>query len=214
MKLSFSNRLFTFIAVVFVAASCSVPTEDTAQAISQDELPETLQNVAPPTTTTTIARANEPFTYFVLQQRAELETRFVVAVSRAVEIGANPATKLAPMFSDDFVTPEEDDAGLLNQMPGFGLDAIDVNGGIATVRLNIESETGVGQDLLSDIAAQLVWTLIGVDNIEEILIEINGDLTPLPTDEGDVSVPVTKDQYPTYERDFEPADIDESADDS
>jgi len=194
------RRLLVAAALIFLAASCSVPTEDTAQVISDDDLPETLRRDASPTTTTTIARSNEPFTYYLLQQRAEQDSRFVVAVTRQIEINGTRAEQLAPLFGDDFVTPEEEEE-LVNPTAQLDLVAIDITRGVATVQVEIESLTDLQR--LGDVAAQLVWTLTELDEIDAILIEVNGELQPIPTQDGDVSVSVRKEDFPRYNRDFE-----------
>lgn len=211
------RRLF-IVALMLLTLGCAVPTEDSAQVIDQEELPDALRNSTTTTTTTLPAStATEPFEYYVLQSRAEQETRFVVAVSRPVGVGATTAEKLEPLFGDDFVTSEEDEEGLFNQISVFDLLAIDDanESGVATVKLEIESETEVERGALADVAAQLVWTLTELDGIEAILIEINGELTQLPTDdEGDVSESVTRENYRTYERDFVPPEtVEEPSDD-
>lgn len=194
------------LALLLFAAGCSVPTEGTAQVISQEELPVALQN-APTTTTTTIPNATEDFTYYLLQQRAEQEdSPFTVAVTRPVERGAPMTEKLAPLFSDDFVIPEEE-ADLINNVPAFDLVGVGTNeSDIATVQLTIDSPGELTRNTLRDIAAQLVWTLTELRSIEAILIEVNGALLPIPSGaegEGDVSEPVRRDNFPRYARDFE-----------
>jgi spore germination protein GerM len=197
------RRLLMIVALALLGVGCSVPTEDSAQVINQGDLPDSLQN-APATTTTTIARTNEPFDYYLLQQRAEQETRFVVAVSRPVEVGLGLAEKLAPMFGDDFVIPDEE-GDLINEAPGFDLIGIDRNeSGVATIHLEVESLADVDSGTLADVAAQLLWTLDQVPGIDAILIDVNGALQPILTlDGGDVAESVTKIDFPRYERDFE-----------
>lgn len=199
-----------FLMSCLVLASCSVPTDETAEVIPQENLPETLRRVAAPTTTTTLLTADAlDVTYYLLFQPEDQEQRKVRPVVRSLPTSTSLSERVELMFAEDFVAGSEDDE-LFNQVTQYLFVDVALNSSVATVILDfVDAENPPGDEGLRDAAAQLAWTLTDFASVDAILIEIAGELQGLPTDDGgNEDRPVTTDDYLLYAP--EPPDDSES----
>jgi spore germination protein GerM len=98
------------------------------------------------------------------------------------------------------------DESLLNKVSQYDVSGIEVRDGVATVFLLTLGEAP-NNPVLRDVAAQLVWTLTGADNVDRVLFNIDGELALIPTTNTDnttTNEPVTTDDY----QDYNPEDTD------
>ena len=205
------------------AAACSVPTDESAQVIEPETLPEALRPAASSTTTTTTPPPEaELETVFLLGPRPDSDQRSTVGVERALEPGATPEDILRTLFGRGgevpVVTEEEDALGYINTLDDFTLHSVDVDDdAVAVVDISLvdtvtgeASEETIGRDLLVDVAAQIVWTATEIDGIDRVLISRDGVGLSLPTrdasgDGGDAGAdePVGREDYERYDVGFE-----------
>lgn len=201
------RRLLLVIAVVLpLAASCSVPLDDDAQVIAQEELPERLQNTTTTTTTTTpVTPDTVDFAFYLLRDAADQERRFVVPIVRPVQGGLTFAETVGDLFAPDFKGPD-DPEDVFNLLDVFELDSITQTDGVATVSLTVPPEEQLPQGtVFVDTLAQLVWTLVtGFDRIDSVEITINDEPRAAPTAEGPSDDPVTLADYERYDESFVP----------
>lgn len=203
------RRLAAGLVFVFIVAACSVPTDQTAQVIAQEELPESLRRVTTTTTAAPLPTATIEVTYYLLFQPEDQSQRKVTPIVREIPDTRRLTSLLAPMFAEDFATGG-DATELINQLTRY--EFVEVrrpeDSPTATIVLRVDPENLPGDDGLADAAAQLVWTLTTFAGVDSILIEINDDLQGLPTDGGRTDRPVDRDDYRLYDPEFTPEPVD------
>lgn len=187
------------LMVGIAVGGCSLPTDDAAQLLPQEELAPSLQRVPTTSTTTTLPRV-EPrdFAYFLLANLADSEQLQVRQVlSEVAYISLFEAVE--PMEVEGFREAIGADESLLNKVSQYDIASIDVADGLATVFLLTLGEAP-DNPVLRDVAAQLVWTLTGDDSVDRVLFNIDGELALIPTTNADNTTdqPVTTDDYEAY----------------
>ncbi|MEQ8841257.1 MAG: GerMN domain-containing protein [Acidimicrobiales bacterium] len=176
------RRVAWVAALAVGAAACSLPTDDSAQIIDQEELSPSLQNVTTTITTTQPPAASRDFAYYLLANREGTDQRVVQQV--VVPITANsPFEAIDPMDTEGFRASIGADDTLLNTVTQYDIVNVTVDDGVATVFLETLEDVP-GDTALRDVAAQLVWTLTGEDGIEAMLINIDGLPKALSTTNG------------------------------
>ena len=194
-----------------VAAGCGLPTDETAQAIDPDELPESLRPGFTASTTTTIpAPLTEARTVFLLTNPQDIERTVVVEVKRQVDRNATLGDVLATLFGEATST-EESDAGYFNTLELFEILSATVADGVATVNIVHLSPEGEDQppsaDELRFAAAQLVFTASATEGVDGVRILLDGEEVSVPTSDADAepgSVLRTS-AYEQFQPDFAPA---------
>ena len=194
-----------------VAAGCGLPTDETAQAIDPDELPESLRPGFTASTTTTIpAPLTEARTVFLLTNPQDIERTIVVEVKRQVDRNATLGDVLATLFGEATST-EESDAGYFNTLELFEILNATVADGVATVNIVHLSPEGEDQppsaDELRFAAAQLVFTASATEGVDGVRILLDGEEVSVPTSDADAepgSVLRTS-AYEQFQPDFAPA---------
>lgn len=190
-------------ALLVLVASCGVPTDESAQIIEQDQLAVELQKATTTTTTTTTPVVAFDVDFYLLRQVADTEqNRVVVSVVIPQPDSNDFAELIAPMFDADFATSASELAGeeLTNSLAEYNLLDITVADGVATVFLDTEAEDPPDDPVLTDAAAQLVWTLSTTfRDLDSMLINFRGEPLPLPTDvTSGVTTSVTTADYELY----------------
>jgi hypothetical protein len=202
------RRLAAGLIFLLIVTACSVPTDQTAEVIAQEELPESLRRVTTTTTAAPLPTATIEVTYYLLFQPEDQSQRKVTPIVREIPDTRLLTSLLAPMFADDFATGG-DAAELINQLTRYEFVEVRRPDGspTATIVLRVDPENLPGDDGLADAAAQLVWTLTTFVGVDSILIEINDDLQGLPTDGGRTDRPVNRDDYRLYDPEFTPEPV-------
>ena len=204
-------RLAAVVMTAVVAAGCGLPTDETAQAIDPDELPESLRPGFTASTTTTIpAPLTEARTVFLLTNPQDIERTIVVEVKRQVDRNATLGDVLATLFGEATST-EESDAGYFNTLELFEILNATVADGVATVNIVHLSPEGEDQppsaDELRFAAAQLVFTASATEGVDGVRILLDGEEVSVPTSDADAepgSVLRTS-AYEQFQPDFAPA---------
>lgn len=194
------------VAGLMLGASCSVPTDESAQIIEQERLDEALRRVTTTTSSTTLPPVvTRDFAYYLLDD-PEDRPRQVRQVVAPVPVGASLLEIILPMAEEGF----RDSIGaedFINQVRAYAIEDLTVDDGIATVFLAADPDSLPRRTTLQDVAAQLVWTLTGEPGVDAILININGNPQELPTTDEDAGLttePVDTTSYDLYNPEREP----------
>ena len=182
-------RLAALALAAAAAYGCGLPTDDSAQAIDPDELPESLRPGFTASTTTTVpAPLTEARSVFLLTNPQDIERTVVVEVGRQVGRSATLADVLATLFGEATST-EESDAGYFNTLELFEILSATVIDGVATVDIVHLSSEGEDQppsaDELRFAAAQLVFTASATEGIDGVRILLDGEEVSIPTSDAD-----------------------------
>lgn len=181
--------LAALVLAAAVAGGCGLPTDENAQAIDPEELPETLRPGFTATTTTTVpAPLTEARSVYLLTNPQDIERTIVVEVERQVDRNATLADVLATLFGEA-TSPEESDAGYFNTLELFEILSARVNDGVATVdivHLSPEGEDSApSADELRFAAAQLVFTATATEGVDGVRILLDGIEVSVPTSDAD-----------------------------
>lgn len=186
-----------------ILGACSLPTDDSAQVINPDELPDGLRSDLTTTSTTIEPPSAIPIGIFLIDLADE--RKIVVEVIREVETTASLFDRLSLLFGDEVRTEADRELGYSNPVGEFTLTSAERNDDdVATIDIIAVDENGaevaVGGDVLRDAAAQLVYTATGFSAIRAVRILINGERVVLPTttDEGDTEDVVSPADYRRY----------------
>ena len=206
-----AGRLAALALAAAAAYGCGLPTDDSAQAIDPDELPESLRPGFTASATTTVpAPLTEARSVFLLTNPQDIERTIVVEVGRQVDRSATLADVLATLFGEATST-EESDAGYFNTLELFEILSATVTDGVATVDIVHLSPEGEDQppsaDELRFAAAQLVFTASATEGVDGIRILLDGEEVSIPTSDADAepgSVLRTS-AYEQFQPDFAPA---------
>ena len=198
------------LALASAAASgCGLPTDDTAQAIDPEELPESLRPGFTASATTTVpAPLTEGRTVFLLTNPQDIERTIVVAVERQVNRNATLGDVLATLFGEA-TSAEEQAAGYFNTLELFEILGATVMDGVATVDIVHLSPESVppSADELEFAAVQLVFTASATEGVDGVRILLDGEEVSVPTSDADAepgSVLRTS-AYEQFQPDFAPA---------
>jgi len=206
-----AHRLAAVMLAAAAASGCGLPTDESAQAIDPEELPESLRPGFTPSTTTTVpAPLTESRSVYLLTNPQDIERTIVVDVERQVDRSATLADVLATLFGEATST-EESDAGYFNTLELFEILSATVNDGVATIDIVHLSPEGEDQppsaDELRFAAAQLVFTASATEGIDGVRILLDGEEVSVPTSDADAepgSVLRTS-AYEQFQPDFAPA---------
>ena len=206
----FGCRLAALVLAAAAASGCGLPTDDTAEAIDPDELPESLRPGFTASTTTTVpAPLTEARTVFLLTNPQDIERTIVVEVERQVDRNATLGDLLATLFGEA-TAAEESDAGYFNTLELFEILSASVIDGVAIVNIVHLSPEGEDQppsaDELRFAAAQIVFTASATEGIDGVRILLDGQEVSVPTSDADAepgSVLRTS-AYEQFQPDFAP----------
>ena len=204
-------RLAALALAAAAAYGCGLPTDENAQAIDPDELPESLRPGFTASTTTTVpAPLTESRSVYLLTNPQDIERTIVVEVERQVGRSATLGDLLATLFGEA-TSAEESDAGYFNTLELFEILSATVTDGAATVNIVHLSPEGEDQppspDELRFAAAQLVFTAAATEGIDGVRILLDGQEVSVPTSDADAepgSVLRTS-AYEQFQPDFAPA---------
>ena len=199
------------ILAVAVASGCGLPTDEEAQAIDPEELPESLRPGFTASTTTTVpAPLTEARTVYLLTNPQDIERTIVVEVERQVNRNAPLGEVLATLFGEATLA-EESDAGYFNTLELFEILSATVLDGVATIDIVHLSPEGEDQppsaDELEFAAAQMVFTASAAEGVDGVRILLDGEEVSVPTSDADAepgSVLRTS-AYEQFQPDFAPA---------
>ena len=203
------SRLAALVLAAVAAAGCALPTDDAAEAIDPDELPESLRPGFTASATTTVAAPlNESRTVFLLTNPQDIERTVVVEVERQVDRNATLGDVLATLFGEA-ASIEESDAGYFNTLELFEILGATVIEGVATVDIVHLSPEDVppSADELEFAAAQLVFTAAATEGVDGVRILLDGQEVSVPTSDADAepgSVLRTS-AFEQFQPDFAPA---------
>ncbi len=203
-----TRRLFTgALAFLVVVAGCSLPTDESAQPINPEQLPDELRTDITTTTATTVPETPRTVSIQLFLLFASETDRAVVSfVEREIDTTATLLERLSLLFGD-LRTEEEVELGLFNPLSEFTLLSASVNdndvANIDVVVTDIDGEVIIPEnEVLRNAAAQLVYTTMGFDNIVAVRIRYNGERTVIPTSTGDTEDVLTTHDYNTYDPEF------------
>ena len=203
-----SAYLAALVLAAAAASGCGLPTDDTAQAIDPEELPESLRPGFTASTTTTVpAPLTESRAVFLLTNPQDIERTIVVEVERQVDRNATLADVLATLFGEA-TSADEQAAGYFNTLELFEILGATVMDGVATVDIVHLSPEGVppSADELEFAAAQVVFTAVATEGVDGIRILLDGEEVSIPTSDADAepgSVLRTS-AYEQFQPDFAP----------
>jgi len=197
------------LVVSLLATACSLPTDESAQLIDVNDLPDALRSDL--TTTTTTIEPPSAVTIGVFLIDLADERKIVIEVAREVEATASLFDQLSLLFGDEVRNEAERDLGYSNPLGEFTLtSAVRNENDVAIIDIIALDEAGnevaVDADVLRDAAAQLVYTAIGFSPTVAVRILINGERVVLPTtgEAGDTEGVLNKADYERYLPEFEP----------
>ncbi len=208
------SRAAALVAIALLAGACSVPTDDHAEVIDPERLPESLRTDGTTTTTSTVPTpVTQTVTVYLLTQLPESDRQVVAPVTREVPFGADLAGVLLPLFGEGSVSEEETANGLVSSLFEFELLEASVDpSGIATIDIVAVTPDGepVTEPLqvpLKPVAAQLVWSATEQADVDAVRLLINSEPVAVPTDRGDAEPgePLTRDDFQIFDPDFVPA---------
>ena len=215
------RRLLGGAVLVLAAAAsgCGLPTDQEAQAIDPEDLPESLRPGFTASTTTTVpAPLTESRTVYLLTNPQDIERTIVVGVERQVDRNSTLADVLATLFGEA-TSAEESDAGYFNTLELFEILSATVADGVATVDIVHLSPEGEDQppsaDELRFAAAQLVFTASETESVEGVRLLLDGQEVSVPTSDADAepgSV-LRPSAYEQFQPDFAPATTTTAPDD-
>ena len=205
-------RLAAFAGVALLVAAglvgCSLPTDETAEAIDPEDLPESLRPGFTASTTIAVpAPLTEARTVYLLTNPQDIERTVVVAVERQVDRNATLAEVLATLFGET-TSAEEQAAGYFNTLELFEIANATVSGGVATVDIVPVSPEDFPPppDTLELVAAQLVYTASAAEDVDGVRILLDGEEVSIPTSDADAepgSV-LTTSAYEQFQLEFAP----------
>ena len=206
-----ARRLAALFLAAATAGGCGLPTDENAQAIDPDDLPETLRPGFTASTTTTVpAPLTESRLVYLLTNPQDIERTIVVEVERQVNRNATLGDVLDSLFGEATST-DESDAGYFNTLELFEILSATVIDGVATVdivHLSPEGEDSApSADELRFAAAQLVFTASAAEGVDGVRILLDGAEVSVPTSDADAepgSVLRTS-AYEQFQPDFAPA---------
>ena len=165
---------------IATAVSCGVPIDDQPRAISRSTAPP---ETAVPTTLDG-SPTDQVSVYFL---RGEALERYSQAVTEEPTIGQAIGFVLDPL-------PTEADPGLRTAVPpGTSLRAVDVAGRVATVDLTSEINDVAGK-AQKEAFAQIVFTTLAWEGVEQVRFQVDGEAIDAPTDDGNLGV-ISADDY-------------------
>jgi spore germination protein GerM len=168
------RRLLPLVLVGFaVAAACGVPADDSPQELTADEVPFGLLTTAPATPTTS-AGGQRADVYFV---NAEGE---IVRETRDVE-DLSAQTVIESLLATDTSTLP---IGISSNIPPdtILLDS-SIEDGVLTVDLSPQFQTIEG-NRFNTAAAQIVFTATGVEDVDAVSFQVDGEPITVGDDEG------------------------------
>ena len=204
------RRLAALVLAATAVWGCGLPTDENAQAIDPEELPESLRPGFTASTTTTVpAPLTEARTVYLLTNPQDIERTIVVPVERQVDRNPTLGDVLDSLFGEA-TSAEESDAGYFNTLELFEILSATVSDGVATVNIVHLSSEGEDQppsaDELRFAAAQLVFTASATEGVDGIRILLDGEEVSVPTSDADAepgSVLRTS-AYEQFQADFAP----------
>ena len=202
--------LAALLLAAATAGGCGLPTDENAQAIDPDDLPETLRPGFTASTTTTVpAPLTESRLVYLLTNPQDIERTIVVEVERQVNRNAALGDVLNSLFGEATST-DESDAGYFNTLELFEILSATVIDGVATVdivHLSPEGEDSApSADELRFAAAQIVFTASAAEGVDGVRILLDGAEVSVPTSDADAepgSVLRTS-AYEQFQPDFAP----------
>ena len=162
-----------------VSAGCALPTDDNAQVIAEEKLSPALQDVAPATIPVVPESQTRDFAYFLLEPLPESEIRVVRQFVQAIPRGSL-LSAVEPMEGDGFTETLGADPAWVNNVNQYDIVKIADADGVATVFLRSLGSEPPDNNVLRDVAAQLVWTLTG-DGVTGVLFNVNDAPQSVPT---------------------------------
>ena len=205
------------LAVVAVTAvlipltgGCGLPTDEQAQAIDPEELPESLRPgfTASTSTSTVPAPLTEARSVYLLTNPQDIERTIVVEVQRQVNRSATLGDVLATLFGEA-TSAEESDAGYFNTLELFEIVDATVIDDVATVDIVHLSAEDVppSADELKFAAAQLVFTASATEGVAGVRILLDGEPVSIPTSDADAEpgTVLRTSAYEQFQPDFAPA---------
>jgi spore germination protein GerM len=196
MKISMAIVALT---AALLLAGCGVPADSSPQLLDETALPPELADPGTTTTTTeTPATAVSQPVYFFddenLLAEIEREVPRPVAAQEVLEVL--------------FVGPteqESDDLLLRSSIPNNAVIVnTELSNDVLTVNLAAGSLEEIEGELQKSAIAQIVYTATGIEGIDAVLIQIDGEVRQLPTDESDSheDQPVRRADYRSFDRQF------------
>ncbi|MCU1372178.1 MAG: Lipoprotein LpqB, GerMN domain protein [Ilumatobacteraceae bacterium] len=166
-----SAVLAALAAGLLALAACGVPLDQEPRAINQT-------TIAPATTSVTIASPGDATVpvYFLNRDTLQAQEQ---PVEGDITLGAALDAVLAP----------PDEAGDLRTAipPGTALRGVEVADGLATIDLSSEIND-IGGSAQKQAFAQIVFTALGFDEVQDVRFLIDGKAIDAPTDDGNLSV--------------------------
>lgn len=207
-------RSLLVLALLVAAASCALPSDETAVPIDLDELGDSLRTDVSSTTTTTMRPTPSATTleYFLIGSQGERQV--VVAVEREIESSASLFERLLILFGEGFRTEEEAENNWFNPAREFTLTAATRDESVLTIDIvainedgTVADPIGIDANVLRDTAAQLVYTSSRFEDISSIRLLYDSERIRVPTqtDEGDSDGLLQTSDYPLYDPETPPS---------
>jgi spore germination protein GerM len=167
-------------ALVLAAVGCGVPTDDQPREITQTTIAPTSE------VPTTIAGsgADQVSVYFLRDGRLERQ---------GYPVEGEPTVQTAIGFVLEPPAEGASDELRSSVPPGTRLNAVEVSGGVATVDLSgeVDDVSGTAQ---KEAFAQIVFTTLAFEGIDEVRFLVDGQPIAAPTDDGNLEL-ISADNY-------------------
>ncbi|WP_419926644.1 GerMN domain-containing protein [Candidatus Poriferisocius sp.] len=186
-------------AAALVAAACSVPEDSRPRALDLSRLPDNLVATAEPPEPTPLV-TQEVFIYLID------ENNLLWAARREVASPARPITVLEALFSAP--NEAETEQALSTALPA-DVEVVSVDADQPNDLVTVALESEVFEERLEGenrqlAVAQLVFTSTETTGATRFSLLLNGNPVPLPTDDGESDVPVTRDGFQSVDPDYQP----------
>ncbi len=186
-------------AALLAAAACSVPEDSRPRALDYSQLPDDLLATTEPPEPTPLV-TQEVLIYLID------ESNLLSAIARDVASPARPITVLETLFSAP--NEAESEQALSTALPADAeVVSVEVDRPNDLVTVALESEVfeerleGENRQLA---VAQLVFTATETTGTARFSLLLNGNPVPLPTDNGESDVPVTRDGFRSVDPEYQP----------
>jgi spore germination protein GerM len=179
--------LLPLVVITVAAVGCGVPTDDSPQAVGEDDLPASLRPGAETTPTTDVGR--QEFVSVFLIRDDEL-TQVVDTVKTPADLGAVLA------LLERGPTDAQAEAGLRSAFTGVDVvRRVSVNNGTAAIDLDPSFADTPSRDQILAIG-QLVLTATARPGISRVRLTVDGESTQVPRANGSLTTKLlTKSDY-------------------
>lgn len=171
------SRLFIWVLAALALLAVACGEDDGGTATEGTQAPD--QTASVPLTATTVAvETVQARVYLVRDEKVAAAGRQIPAPASAPSTATGDVVRMAARAVQSLLegpTSEEEGWGMGSEIPeGTELLGLDIVGGVATINLSGEFESGGGSQSMQARVAQVVFTLTGFSGVERVAFLIDG----------------------------------------